>query len=83
MRVLDATGVGVEWVEMPAGAAAAEQGGDPLPRARCSRSSAATSALKGPVTTPVGKGFQSVNVALRHALDLYASLRPVQERCRA
>ncbi len=78
-RVLDAAGLSVEWVELPAGAAALEQGYDNvLPERTVAAIRAHKVALKGPVTTPVGKGFKSVNVQLRQKLELYAAVRPVR-----
>src|SRR3954453_11449439 len=77
-RVLEAAGLSVEWVELPAGASALEQGVDNvLPQGTLAAVQAHKVALKGPVTTPVGKGFKSVNVQLRQALNLYAAVRPV------
>src|SRR5215218_575388 len=78
-RVLDAAGLSVEWVELPAGVAALEQGFDQvLPERTIAAIRAHKLALKGPVTTPVGKGFTSVNVQLRKKLNLYAAVRPVR-----
>jgi isocitrate dehydrogenase (NAD+) len=78
-RVLAAAGLSVEWVELPAGAAALEQGFDSvLPERTLAAIRAHKVALKGPVTTPVGKGFTSVNVQLRKKLNLYAAVRPVR-----
>src|SRR5688572_33433061 len=78
-RVLEAAGLSVEWVELPAGAAALEQGFDNvLPQRTVAAIRAHRVALKGPVSTPVGKGFKSVNVQLRQALTLYAAVRPVE-----
>src|SRR3954470_21439988 len=77
-RVLEAAGLQVEWVELPAGQAALDQGHDNvLPQRTLAAIQAHKVALKGPVTTPVGKGFKSVNVQLRKALNLYAAVRPV------
>ena len=76
--VVDATGVAIDWVERDAGLPAIERAGDPLPPAVLDAIRATGTALKGPITTPVGGGFQSVNVRLRKALDLYASVRPVR-----
>jgi isocitrate dehydrogenase (NAD+) len=77
-RVLEAAGLSAEWVELPAGEAAIEQGHDNvLPQRTLAAIKAHKVALKGPVTTPVGKGFKSVNVQLRQALNLYAAVRPV------
>jgi isocitrate dehydrogenase (NAD+) len=78
-RVIEATGLSVEWVELPAGATAIEQGFDNvLPERTLAAIRAHKVALKGPVTTPVGKGFKSVNVQLRQKLNLYAAVRPVR-----
>src|SRR6476620_1900085 len=78
-RVLDAAGLSVEWVELPAGATAVEQGFDNvLPERTLAAIKAHKVALKGPVTTPVGKGFTSVNVQLRQKLNRYAAVRPVR-----
>lgn len=71
-----ATGVDVEWVDVEAGADVMEKYGTPLPDAVIESIRGTGVALKGPITTPVGSGFRSVNVALRKALDLYANLRP-------
>lgn len=76
-RVLEAAGLSVEWVELPAGATALEQGFDNLlPQRTLAAIQAHKVALKGPVTTPIGKGFTSVNVQLRKKLNLYAAVRP-------
>ncbi|MDB5356115.1 MAG: isocitrate dehydrogenase, NAD-dependent, mitochondrial type [Phycisphaerales bacterium] len=78
-RVLAAAGLEAEWVELPAGATAIEQGYDNvLPQRTIAAIQAHKIALKGPVTTPVGKGFTSVNVQLRKKLNLYAAVRPVR-----
>src|SRR5215204_4898413 len=78
-KVLDAAGLSVDWVDLPAGAAALEQGFDSvLPERTLAAIRAHRVALKGPVTTPVGKGFTSVNVQLRKKLNLYAAVRPVR-----
>src|SRR5262245_11657203 len=78
-RVLEAAGLDVQWVELPAGATAIERGfDDVLPAETLAAIRMHKVALKGPVTTPVGKGFRSVNVQLRQALDLYAAVRPVR-----
>src|SRR3954468_4371298 len=77
-RGMEAAGLSLEWVELPAGAAALEQGYDNvLPQRTLAAIQAHKVALKGPVTTPVGKGFKSVNVQLRQTLNLYAAVRPV------
>ena len=78
-RVLEAAGLDVQWVELPAGATAVEHGyDDVLPSETLVAIKTHKVALKGPVTTPVGKGFRSVNVQLRQALELYAAVRPVR-----
>jgi len=77
-RVLDAAGAALEWIECPAGAAAAEQYGDVLPPQTLEAIRTHGIALKGPITTPIGKGFSSVNVRLRKELNLYAAVRPVR-----
>ncbi len=76
--IVDATGVAIEWIEEAAGAPAIARDGDPLPAAVLDAIRATGVALKGPVTTPIGGGYTSVNVRLRKALDLYASVRPVR-----
>ena len=75
-RVLEATGVAFEWDVRQAGVDVMEQFGTPLPQETLDSVKANTVALKGPITTPIGTGFRSVNVALRHELGLYACLRP-------
>jgi len=75
-RVLDATGVGIEWVVEQAGSAVLEREGTTLPDRVLEQIRRSRVALKGPITTPVGSGFRSVNVALRHELDLFAAVRP-------
>jgi isocitrate dehydrogenase (NAD+) len=78
-RVLEAAGLDVEWIEALAGATAVERGHeDVLPAETLAAIKTHKVALKGPVTTPVGTGFRSVNVQLRQALDLYAAVRPVR-----
>jgi isocitrate dehydrogenase (NAD+) len=79
-RVLDATGVPLEWDVEEAGTAVAEKTGNALPDAVIESVRRNKVALKGPITTPVGKGFRSVNVGLRKALDLYANVRPCKTR---
>jgi len=75
-RVLEATGVAFHWDLAYAGAGVMEQYGTPLPDNVLQSIRQNKVALKGPVTTPVGMGFRSVNVALRKELDLYACIRP-------
>jgi isocitrate dehydrogenase (NAD+) len=75
--VLRSAGADVAWVDALAGLGAAERCGDPLPAATLDLIRKHRVALKGPCTTPVGKGFRSINVRLRQDLDLFASVRPV------
>jgi isocitrate dehydrogenase (NAD+) len=77
-RVLEATGVEFDWDVREAGADVMEEYGTPLPEVVLDSIRANKIALKGPITTPVGAGFRSVNVAIRKALDLYANLRPAR-----
>ncbi|TAN34337.1 isocitrate/isopropylmalate dehydrogenase family protein [bacterium] len=78
VRVLEATGVEFDWDVQPAGESAIQQYGTPLPEQVLASIRKNKVALKGPITTPVGSGFRSVNVALRQELDLYALVRPVK-----
>jgi isocitrate dehydrogenase (NAD+) len=76
-RVLEATGVDFDWDVREAGADVMDQyGGNPLPDEVLDAIRETGVALKGPITTPIGGGFRSVNVALRKSLDLYAQVRP-------
>ena len=75
-RVLEATGVEFDWDVRHAGVDVMEQFGTPLPEETLASIKQNRVALKGPITTPIGTGFRSVNVALRHELGLYACLRP-------
>jgi isocitrate dehydrogenase (NAD+) len=75
-RVLEATGVKFDWELAYAGAEVMEKEGTPLPDAVLASIKKNKVALKGPITTPIGTGFRSVNVAMRKSLDLYACLRP-------
>ena len=77
-RVVEATGVAVEWEQAEAGAAMIEKYGTPLPDETIESIRRNGVALKGPVTTPVGTGFRSVNVAMRKIFDLYANVRPAK-----
>ena len=77
LKILRASGVAIEWEPQIAGITALEKTGTPLPHEVLDSIRRNKVALKGPVTTPVGEGFTSVNVGLRKALDLYANLRPV------
>jgi isocitrate dehydrogenase (NAD+) len=75
-RVLEATGVDFDWDVREAGVDVMEEAGTPLPEETLASVRENGVALKGPITTPIGTGFRSVNVALRHELGLYACLRP-------
>ncbi|HKZ76302.1 MAG TPA: isocitrate/isopropylmalate family dehydrogenase, partial [Actinomycetota bacterium] len=75
-RALEATGVEFTWDVQQAGADVVEEHGTPLPEPVLASIRRNRVAIKGPITTPVGSGFRSVNVALRKELDLYACLRP-------
>ena len=77
VRILKASGVSIDWDEQLAGVLALERSGASLPVELIDSIRRNRLALKGPVTTPIGEGFTSVNVGLRKALDLYANLRPV------
>ncbi len=77
-RVADATGVSIDWEVVEAGEPAIRASGTPLPDAVLDSIRKNRLALKGPITTPIGSGFRSVNVALRQQLDLYASVRPAR-----
>jgi isocitrate dehydrogenase (NAD+) len=77
-HVLEATGIGFEWDVQEAGEATIAGDGTPLPDRVVESIRANGVAIKGPITTPVGSGFRSVNVALRQALDLYANVRPAR-----
>jgi isocitrate dehydrogenase (NAD+) len=77
-RVLEASGAAFEWEVMDAGEAVMAQYGTPLPDHVLESIRRNRVALKGPITTPVGEGFRSVNVTLRQALGLYANVRPVR-----
>ena len=76
-RVVEASGADIDWEVAEAGMAVAEASGTPLPEATIEAVRDTKVAIKGPITTPVGTGFRSVNVALRQTLGLYACLRPV------
>src|SRR5439155_25338228 len=88
-RVIDAAGAAAkgaggsggaqfEWVTMPAGEGAIKTDGDTLPEKTLEAITLHKVGLKGPVGTPIGKGFRSVNVTLRKKLDMYAAVRPVR-----
>jgi len=78
LEILRACDLKIEWEKLNAGASIMEEYGEPLPKVVLDSIRRNRIALKGPITTPVGKGFTSVNVALRKALNLHASLRPVR-----
>ncbi|HVV82926.1 MAG TPA: isocitrate/isopropylmalate dehydrogenase family protein [Kofleriaceae bacterium] len=78
VRVIEAAGGSIEWERALAGMTAAEQTGEPLPQATIDSISKNQLALKGPLGTPIGKGFRSVNVTLRQQFDLYANVRPAK-----
>ncbi|GMV96096.1 MAG: isocitrate/isopropylmalate dehydrogenase family protein [Phycisphaerae bacterium] len=77
-QVIEASGVDIEWVHLPIGSTALEFCGSVLPERTLAAISGHGIALKGPVTTPIGGGHTSVNVALRKKLNLYAAVRPVR-----
>jgi isocitrate dehydrogenase (NAD+) len=77
VKILETAGLDVEWESYAAGVLAVERHGETLPKDLLDSITRNKVALKGPITTPVGGGFTSVNVGLRKALDLYANLRPV------
>jgi len=77
-RVLEATGIGFEWDVQRAGAEVLKERGTPLPQEVLDSIRANGVGLKGPITTALGTGFRSVNVAIRQRLDLYANLRPAK-----
>jgi isocitrate dehydrogenase (NAD+) len=78
VRILEATGVEIDWETQILGATALEKYGTTIPEETIESIKRNRVALKGPQTTPVGKGFTSVNVGLRKSLDLYANVRPVR-----
>ena len=77
-EILQAAKAPIEWETHHAGAAVAEEGGDPLPPSVVEAVRKTGLALKGPITTPVGRGFTSVNVRLRKELNLFAAVRPAR-----
>lgn len=77
-KVIEATGVSIDWDVQPAGIDVMEREGTPLPDRVLESVRKSDAAIKAPITTPVGTGFRSVNVALRRELDLYACLRPAK-----
>src|SRR3954447_4040031 len=78
VRILEKAGAELQWDEQIAGETALKQVGDPLPRATLDSIRKTCIALKGPLTTPSGTGFRSINVALRQEFELYANVRPVR-----
>src|SRR6185436_3211304 len=80
VRIIEASGVKIEWEEHIAGQQALDKFGVTLPDELLNSIKKNKVGLKGPITTPVGKGFTSGNVGLRKALDLYANLRPLRAR---
>ncbi len=76
VKIIDAAGIKIDWDVQTAGADVIDKEGVPLPERVLNSVKANKVALKAPVTTPIGKGFRSVNVQLRKELDLYANLRP-------
>ncbi|WP_420456830.1 isocitrate/isopropylmalate dehydrogenase family protein [Rubrivirga sp.] len=78
VRVIEATGVAFDWDRQEAGMGAFEDTGDPLPQATLDSIERTRLAFKGPLTTPVGTGFRSINVRIRQHFDLYANVRPCE-----
>ena len=76
VRILEASGADLEWDHQVAGMAAVAKYGDPIPDTTLDSIKRTRLALKGPLETPVGEGFRSINVALRKTFDLYANVRP-------
>src|SRR5436305_1340354 len=76
VRLLDAADAGIAWEEHAAGMSAVARYGDPIPDSTLDSIKRTRVALKGPLETPVGEGYRSINVALRKAFDLYANVRP-------
>ena len=76
VRILEAAGADIEWDSQYAGQAGVAKYGDPIPDATLDSIKRTRIALKGPLETPVGEGFRSINVALRKTFDLYANVRP-------
>ncbi len=78
VRVVEASGVAIDWETVEAGAAVVAEHGTPVPDAVLSSVRRNRVALKGPISTPIGEGFRSANVTLRQVLDLYAAVRPAR-----
>ncbi len=77
-EILAAAGAELDWLELPAGAGAIEKHGEVLPQKTIEAIEHHRLALKGPLTTPIGSGFSSINVRLRKIFDLYAAVRPIR-----
>ncbi len=77
-KIIDSTGIEIKWEEVNAGAAVYEATGTLVPDSVYESIEKNKIALKGPITTPVGSGFRSINVALRKKYDLYSNIRPVK-----
>ena len=78
VKVVEATGVNIKWEEVKAGEEVIEEYNTPIPTYVIDSIKKNKVAIKGPITTPIGKGFKSVNVTLRQNLDLYVNLRPIK-----
>ena len=78
MQVVDASGAKIEWEIVHAGEAVLQETGDLVPQAVYESLERNQIAIKGPITTPIGQGYRSVNVALRKKYDLYANVRPIR-----
>jgi len=78
VKIIDATGVKINWEQADAGMAAFDKHGTPLPDETLASIEKNRIAFKGPLTTPIGGGFRSINVALRQEYDLYANIRPAK-----
>ncbi|HEV2114810.1 MAG TPA: isocitrate/isopropylmalate family dehydrogenase, partial [Terriglobales bacterium] len=78
VRILEATGLKFDWERYNAGQEAYEKYGEYLPKELLESIERTRVALKGPVTTPIGGGFSSINVALRKHFELYANFRPIR-----
>jgi len=78
VRVLEAAGAAIDWIPVPAGATADRDFGDVLPQRTLDAIAEHRLALKGPLTTPIGRGYTSLNVRLRKTYDLFGAVRPVR-----
>ena len=78
VRILEAAGVKIDWETVNAGAGAYEKTGEYIPKELIESIERTGIGLKGPITTPIGGGFASINVALRRKFELYANFRPVR-----